>query len=285
MGEVAEPFLVVDRGGVADLIVGPPAAASALDLERLIAFVPACRLEQLGDPSFREAHGTRFACMAGAMANGIGSVEVVEAMGRRGMLGIFGAAGLPVEAVERAIDRIDRGPGDRFPFGFNLIHSPQESCARSASNGQRQGRRRSGRWGGEPCARSTPISQASGLRSRRPRRSSAIGRERPTPKTPSVTISAMCGSSPSAPANGARSPTSADQGRSKQFAAARQTARSPQRWRTPSTSRASSGRPTRPSIWLRCEPPMRQERERGNDRTANRIWNGRRSGFWNGQGR
>ncbi|MGZ3336187.1 MAG: PfaD family polyunsaturated fatty acid/polyketide biosynthesis protein [Isosphaeraceae bacterium] len=112
--------------------MGPPAAASLEDLERLIAFVPACRLEQLGDPSFREAHGTRFACMAGAMANGIGSVEVVEAMGRRGMLGIFGAAGLPVEAVERAIDRIDRGPGDRFPFGFNLIHSPQESAHEAA---------------------------------------------------------------------------------------------------------------------------------------------------------
>jgi PfaD family protein len=64
--------------------------------------------------------------MAGAMANGIGSVEVVEAMGRRGMLGIFGAAGLSVEAVERAINRIDRSPGDRFPFGFNLIHSPQD---------------------------------------------------------------------------------------------------------------------------------------------------------------
>ena len=130
IGDVAEPFLVVDRGGVAGLIMGPPAAASLEDLERLIAFVPACRLEQLGDPSFREAHGTRFACMAGAMANGIGSVEVVEAMGRRGMLGIFGAAGLPVEAVERAIDRIDRGPGDRFPFGFNLIHSPQEPAHR-----------------------------------------------------------------------------------------------------------------------------------------------------------
>ena len=84
IGEVAEPFLVVDRGGVADLIMGPPAAASLQDLERLIAFVPACRLEQLGDPSFREAHGMRFACMSGAMANGIGSVEIVEAMGRRG---------------------------------------------------------------------------------------------------------------------------------------------------------------------------------------------------------
>ena len=86
VGQVGEPFLVIDRGGVADLVMGPPTAASAVDLARLVAFVPACRLDQLGDSSFREAHGTRFACMAGAMANGIGSVEVVEAMGRQGML-------------------------------------------------------------------------------------------------------------------------------------------------------------------------------------------------------
>jgi PfaD family protein len=133
VGEVAEPFLIVDRGGAPDLVMGPPTADCALDLERLIAFVPACRLEQLGDPAFRGAHGTRLACMAGAMANGIGSVEVVEAMGRRGMLGIFGAAGLSLEAVERAIDRIDRGSGDSVSYGFNLIHSPHEPAHESAT--------------------------------------------------------------------------------------------------------------------------------------------------------
>ena len=126
LGEVADPFLVVDRGGTADLIMGPPGAASSLDLDRLVAFVPACRLDQLGDPCFSDTHGTRFACMAGAMANGIASVELVEAMGRGGMLGIFGAAGLPLEAVERAIDRLEQSLGKKFPFGFNLIHSPQE---------------------------------------------------------------------------------------------------------------------------------------------------------------
>ena len=70
--------------------------------------------------------------MSGAMANGISSVEVVEAMGRGGMLGIFGAAGLSVEAVERAIDRIQRGPAARLPYGFNLIHSPHEPAIESA---------------------------------------------------------------------------------------------------------------------------------------------------------
>jgi PfaD family protein len=60
------------------------------------------------------------------MANGIGSVEIVEAMGRAGMLGIFGAAGLPLAAVDSAIDRLGRSLGNSVPHGFNLIHSPNE---------------------------------------------------------------------------------------------------------------------------------------------------------------
>lgn len=51
-------------------------------------------LDSLGDAGFRRAHGLRYAYVAGAMANGIASVELVEAMARGGMLGFFGAAGL-----------------------------------------------------------------------------------------------------------------------------------------------------------------------------------------------
>ena len=83
------------------------------------------RLDNLGDPKFRSAHRLKLACIAGAMANGIGSVEVVEAMCHAGMLGIFGAAGLPLRTVEAAIDRLTSSLGGA-PFGFNLIHSPHE---------------------------------------------------------------------------------------------------------------------------------------------------------------
>lgn len=86
---------------------------------------PAVRLESLGDATFRADHRLRYAYLAGAMANGIGSADVVEAMGRAGMLAFFGAAGLPPDTVEAAIDRVTRTLGDR-PFGFNLIHSPNE---------------------------------------------------------------------------------------------------------------------------------------------------------------
>ena len=83
------------------------------------------RLSNLGDPEFSTAHGLKLACVAGGMANGIGSVEVVEAMSHAGMLGFFGAAGLPLRTVEAAIDRLTSSLGGS-PFGFNLIHSPNE---------------------------------------------------------------------------------------------------------------------------------------------------------------
>jgi len=90
-----------------------------------IISVPAFRLENLGDAEFRATHRLRYAYVAGAMANGIGSAEVVEAMARAGILGFFGAAGLPLTAVEAAIDRLARNVDD-LPYGFNLIHSPTE---------------------------------------------------------------------------------------------------------------------------------------------------------------
>jgi trans-AT polyketide synthase/acyltransferase/oxidoreductase domain-containing protein len=92
--------------------------------------LPACPEENLGDPSFRADHGLRFAYLAGAMANGIGSADIVERMGQAGMLGFFGAAGLSLARVEAAIDRIQRARP--FPHGFNLIHTPNEPAHEAA---------------------------------------------------------------------------------------------------------------------------------------------------------
>ncbi len=94
-------------------------------------FVPPVLPQHLGDPSFRTDHRLRFAYLAGAMANGIGSADVVEAMSRGGMLGFFGAAGLPPARVEAAVDRIQANLGDA-PYGFNLIHSPNEPALEEA---------------------------------------------------------------------------------------------------------------------------------------------------------
>lgn len=95
----------------------------------IAAFVPALPVERLGDASFRADHGIRYAYVAGAMANGIASEELVEAMARAGMLGFFGSAGLPLPRVEAAVDRLQKSliiEGGYLPHGFNLIHSPSE---------------------------------------------------------------------------------------------------------------------------------------------------------------
>lgn len=79
--------------------------------------------ERLGDPGFCSDLGLRYPYLGGSMAKGISSVAMVEALGQAGMLGFFGAAGLPFSAVECAVDRLT---AVKLPCGFNLIHSPHE---------------------------------------------------------------------------------------------------------------------------------------------------------------
>jgi trans-AT polyketide synthase/acyltransferase/oxidoreductase domain-containing protein len=119
LADVGRPFAV----RISDPAIVPlqEADGSAGDL-----LAPACPLENLGDAGFRADHGLRYAYAAGAMANGIGSADIVEALGRAGMVAFFGAAGLAPAVVEGAIDRLSRSLGGRYPFGFNLIHSPNE---------------------------------------------------------------------------------------------------------------------------------------------------------------
>ncbi len=98
---------------------------SRVDGLSLLALAPPCKPQTLGSAGFVRDHGVRYCYLAGAMANGIASVELVEAMGRAGMLSFFGAAGLGPGPVEDAIDHISTRLGD-LPWGFNLIHSPYE---------------------------------------------------------------------------------------------------------------------------------------------------------------
>ena len=81
--------------------------------------------QQLGDPNFLAFHGLQYAYAGGAMANGISSEELVIALGKAGMIGSFGAAGLVPERVRAAIQRIQQAL-PQGPYAFNLIHSPNE---------------------------------------------------------------------------------------------------------------------------------------------------------------
>ena len=127
---VREPVTLVEGPDGPALAEGGEAVlgrAPAPGEHALLGHAPPLPLEALGDPAFLADHGLRFPCVAGAMANGIASTELVAAMAREGMLGIFGAAGLPRREVEAAIGRLERDAAGR-PWGVNLIHSPAESA-------------------------------------------------------------------------------------------------------------------------------------------------------------
>src|SRR6185436_18025973 len=68
--------------------------------------ISAIRAEDLGAQAFRDAHGVKASYIAGAMAGGIGSADILIAMSRAGLLAFFGAGGLPVEAVQTALKKV-----------------------------------------------------------------------------------------------------------------------------------------------------------------------------------
>ncbi len=120
--QVEKPLFLTPAG---DLVPGTVCAGSLSrsELEQFSGMVLPYRLENLGDSTFCRDHGIRFPYVGGSMAKGISSARMAEEFGQAGMLGFFGAAGLPLEAVEEALTRLQQAD---IPFGFNLIHSPNE---------------------------------------------------------------------------------------------------------------------------------------------------------------
>lgn len=135
LGDLRSPVVVVRtesgfavaRGGTVTLGGKPPTGSWSA-----AAYLPPLPPEQLGDPAFRADHRLKYPYMTGAMANGIGSADIVEEMSRAGMLGSFGAAGLSLDRITQAIDRIRASVGSG-PYCVNLIHSPNEPAHEMAT--------------------------------------------------------------------------------------------------------------------------------------------------------
>jgi hypothetical protein len=114
----------------------------------LLGSLPPLYPEWLGDRSFNEVHGTRFPYIAGAMANGIATTDLVIAMAEVGMIGFFGAGlGCPW-SVEEALDTLTARLGDGA-----LGHEPDPLAQRAGSRGGHRGplhaaRRAAGLGGG-----------------------------------------------------------------------------------------------------------------------------------------
>lgn len=119
---IREPVHVVSGPGGRELglATGAPPAGPVLGT------LPPLYPEWLGGRTFCEAHGVRFPYVAGEMANGIATTGMVAAMARAEMIGFFGAGGLPLPEVERAVHSLAQELGSRTNWGVNLIHSPAE---------------------------------------------------------------------------------------------------------------------------------------------------------------
>ena len=93
----------------------------------VLAYAPPLAPEQCGDMAFTASHNLKYAVVAGSMAKGISSAAMVAQMGKAGMLGFLGSAGLEVAEVENKLRWLEGELGaGKHTYGCNLIHSPHE---------------------------------------------------------------------------------------------------------------------------------------------------------------
>lgn len=127
---IREPAFVVREPGTGRLGVAVGGSTVAVDrvasetAPALVASLPPIYPEWLGDRSFAEVHRVRFPYIVGEMAQGVATARMVVAAVRAGLVGFFGAAGLPIDRVDAAIREIRAELGARPGWGVNLIHAP-----------------------------------------------------------------------------------------------------------------------------------------------------------------
>lgn len=109
---------LTDSGAVSFDLVKRPANAFPL-----LALVGPTSLDSLGDSSFCADYGLKYAYMGGSMAHGISSTKLAIELGKAGMIGFIGSAGDSPQKVEEHLLEMK---ASGVPFGFNLIHSPNE---------------------------------------------------------------------------------------------------------------------------------------------------------------
>jgi trans-AT polyketide synthase, acyltransferase and oxidoreductase domains len=80
--------------------------------------------EALGSAGFKADYGIKYAYMAGAMYKGIGSKELVVAMGGAGLLGYLGTGGLGLQEIESCIGYIRTNLTKGESYGMNLLSEP-----------------------------------------------------------------------------------------------------------------------------------------------------------------
>jgi trans-AT polyketide synthase, acyltransferase and oxidoreductase domains len=123
--QIRQPLFLVDAAQEIRVMTAAALAGQDVPISACVGMIPALPLEYLGNRAFCRDHQLAYAYVGGSMAKGISSIAMVRALGEAGMLGFFGAAGQPLDEVERAIATLEQVT-PAIPYGINLIHSPSE---------------------------------------------------------------------------------------------------------------------------------------------------------------
>lgn len=132
--QIDRPIHVIRQQGCVGITQSDPVLTNnnASPAADWLLTAPAIALNHLGNPAFCEAHNTQYAYMAGAMAGGIASAEMIVALGEANILGSFGSGGLPLERIEAAIATIQTALPNG-PYCFNLLHNPNDTALERAT--------------------------------------------------------------------------------------------------------------------------------------------------------
>jgi PfaD family protein len=125
---IEKPLYAINEGRNTILTERAP-----LSLDNLAAVIPAVRIENLGSAAFRAEHNLRCAYVAGAMAGGIASIDLVVDMAQAGFLAFFGAGALPLPAIDDAISQIQKRLPNGESYGMNLLHNYYDEKAEWAT--------------------------------------------------------------------------------------------------------------------------------------------------------
>ncbi len=77
---------------------------------------------RLGSATFRKDYGINYAYVTGSMYKGISSKELVVRVGKAGLIGFLGTAGMSLDEIESNIQSIQTKLTNGEPYGVNLLH-------------------------------------------------------------------------------------------------------------------------------------------------------------------